>query len=55
MDVPFKGPVPDRYFPYIVIHDESAPADIRLEGRSIVRVFLKIIRVCACWCCCCVL
>lgn len=38
MEVPIKGPIPDRFFPYIVIHDESAPADARLEGKLIVRV-----------------
>lgn len=33
MDVPYEGAAPDRYFPYIVVNEESVPADSHLEGR----------------------
>jgi hypothetical protein len=36
LDIPFKGPIPDQYFPYIIIGNEAAPTDARLESRSTV-------------------
>ncbi|CAF0725929.1 unnamed protein product [Rotaria sordida] len=34
LDLPVKGPVVDRYFPYITVNDEETPSNITIEKGS---------------------
>jgi hypothetical protein len=41
LEMPVKGPITDRHFPYITINGEATPADIRLESRFTVLYNIK--------------